>query len=56
MTVLLCFGREMPGGPTGSWKSVMGAELLGFRSLAIGGAGAAVVPAGVAMIARYLNG
>lgn len=33
VTVLLCFGRLMPGGPTGVWNSPIGAEVLGFRSL-----------------------
>ena len=32
VTVRLCFGRVMPLGPTGPWKSVMGAEELGLRS------------------------
>ncbi len=35
VTVLLCFGLEIPGGPTGSWKSPMGAEVLGFLSLPV---------------------
>jgi hypothetical protein len=39
VAVLLCFGLLMPGGPTAVWKSVMGAETLGLRSL---GAGAVV--------------
>ena len=25
--VLLCFGLDCPGGPTGPWKSVMGADV-----------------------------
>lgn len=32
VTVRLCLGRDMPAGPMGPWKSVMGAEELGFRS------------------------
>lgn len=32
VTVLLCFGRVIPGGPTGSWKSVIGAEVDGLLS------------------------
>jgi len=32
VTVRLCFGRDMPGGPTGSWRSIIGAEVLGLRS------------------------
>ena len=33
VAVLLCFGLEIPGGPTGSCKSVIGAELDGLLSL-----------------------
>lgn len=32
MTVLLCFGLDMPAGPTGVVKSEIGADMLGFRS------------------------
>jgi len=33
VAVLLCFGLVMPGGPTAVWKSLMGEETLGLRSL-----------------------
>lgn len=33
VTVLLCLGLEIPAGPTGPEKSVMGADELGLRSL-----------------------
>lgn len=33
VAVLLCLGLEIPGGPTGDWNSVMGADVLGFLSL-----------------------
>ena len=35
VAVRLCFGLEMPSGPTGPWKSVMGADVLGLRSLVV---------------------
>lgn len=33
VAVLLCFGLVIPGGPTAVWKSLMGEETLGLRSL-----------------------
>lgn len=45
VAVLLCFGLVMPGGPTAVWKSLMGEETLGLRSL-----GAAAVVGDSAMI------
>lgn len=33
VAVLLCLGLVMPGGPTAVWKSLMGEETLGLRSL-----------------------
>lgn len=36
VTVLLCLGREIPEGPMGPWKSVIGADVEGFRSRAVG--------------------
>jgi len=33
VAVLLCLGLVIPSGPTGPWKSVMGAEVDGLRSL-----------------------
>lgn len=38
VAVLLCFGLVMPGGPTAVWKSLMGEEMLGRRSLVVGDA------------------
>ncbi len=35
VTVLLCFGLVIPGGPTGLVKSLIGAEVEGFRSLVV---------------------
>jgi hypothetical protein len=32
VAVRLCLGREMPDGPTGPFRSAMGADVLGRRS------------------------
>lgn len=32
VAVRLCLGREIPSGPTGPWRSEMGADVEGFLS------------------------
>lgn len=32
VAVRLCLGREIPSGPTGPWRSEMGADVDGFLS------------------------